>query len=76
VLVSQPSRLLRWFLSCLGGICEITSSAVGWLMVREVLERVSETAREAFETVSGRRDVFEVTKSLYIMDSLSGRQSR
>ena len=48
----------------------------GWLMVREVFERVSETAREAIEIVSGRRDVFVVTKSLYIMDSLSERQSR
>ena len=46
-------------------------------MVREVLERVSESAREAFETVSGRRDVYvEVTKSIYITDSLPGRQSR
>ena len=71
MLVSQSSRSLRWFLSCLGGICEITSSAVGWLMVREVFERVSETAREAIEMVSGRRDVFVVTQSLYIMDSLS-----
>ena len=43
----------------------------GWLMVREVFERVSETAREAIEMVSGRRDVFVVTQSLYIMDSLS-----
>ena len=43
----------------------------GWLMVREVFERVSETAREAIEIVSGRRDVFVVTQSLYIMDSLS-----
>jgi hypothetical protein len=40
-------------------------------MVREVFERVSETAREAIEMVSGRRDVFVVTQSLYIMDSLS-----
>jgi hypothetical protein len=35
-------------------------------MVREVFERVSETAREAIEMVSGRRDVFVVTKS-YIL---------
>ena len=43
----------------------------GWLMVREVFERVSETARETIEMVSWRRDVFVVTQSLYIMDSLS-----
>ena len=59
-------------------------------MVREVLERVSESAREAFETVSsstgdlvlvddriGRREVsVEVTKSIYITANLPGRHSR
>ena len=58
--------------------------------MREALERVSESAREAFETVSnstgdlvlvddriGRREVsVEVTKSIYITANLPGRQSR
>ena len=34
MLVSQSSRSLRWFLSCLGGICEVTVSAV-WLAYGE-----------------------------------------
>ena len=50
-------------------IFESASESV--IEVREVFERVSETAREAIEMVSGRRDVFVVTQSLYIMDSLS-----
>ena len=50
-------------------IFESVSESV--IEVREVFERVSETARETIEMVSWRRDVFVVTQSLYIMDSLS-----
>ena len=50
-------------------IFESASESV--IKVREVFERVSETARETIEMVSWRRDVFVVTQSLYIMDSLS-----
>ena len=50
-------------------IFESASESV--IEVREVFERVSETARETIEMVSWRRDVFVVTQSLYIMDSLS-----
>ena len=50
-------------------IFESASESV--IEVREVFERVSETARETIEMVSWRRVVFVVTQSLYIMDSLS-----
>ena len=50
-------------------IFESASESV--IEVREVFERVSETARETIEMVSWRRVVFVVTQSLYIVDSLS-----